>query len=178
MAVKIVNPDRKKSSDKSEHPRLRRPEKPTKPTPSNDQPPPPGLDGERHAAAQRHSHQAEFLRKGIFPSLMATALGLDQSIDTPAYSVYLDQILEESGNPSDPVEAMLIEHLCLAHFRIAQLHASAGQSQGIEATKILNSVAARMLGEFRRMALTLKAYRGEHHKERPAEKVKLFKAAQ
>jgi hypothetical protein len=143
------------------------------------QEPPPGLDQARHAAVQRSAHGGEVLREGVFATYMATALNLDKYFDARAYRIYLANVMRDLGDPTDPVERMLIEQLCMAHFRVAQLHAAAGQANGLEATKLLNTVAARMLGELRRTALSLKAYRPtaaptNHQKDQ----VKLFKAAQ
>jgi hypothetical protein len=73
---------------------------------------------------------------------------------------------------------MLIEQLCMAHWRIAQIHASAGQAKSMEGTKLYNTVAARLLGEFRRTALALRAYQGSAPKGKAADKLKIFKAAQ
>lgn len=149
----------------------------TAPTPPG--PPPAGLDEARHATAQRTAHQAEVLREGAFSALMATALNMDKYFDTGAYRVYVAGVMRDLGDPQDPIERMLIEQLCLAHFRVAQLHAGAGQANGLEATKLLNTVAARMLGEMRRTALSLKAYRTSAvPTERQKAQLKLFKAAQ
>lgn len=110
---------------------------------------------------------------------MASALNLDKYFDTGAYRTYLAGVMRDLGNPTDPVERMLIEQLCIAHFRVAQLHAGAGQAQGLEATKLLNTVAARMLGEMRRTALSLKAYRtSAAPTQQQKSQLKLFKAAQ
>src|SRR4051794_2282311 len=66
-------------------PRAGAQEAPAAPGGATPQQPPAGLDDARHAAAQRTAHQAEVLRKGVFPSLMATALALDNLFDAPAY---------------------------------------------------------------------------------------------
>ncbi|VTT98779.1 unnamed protein product [Gemmataceae bacterium] len=141
--------------------------------------PPPGLDESRHAAAQRAAQGGEVLRHNVFAAFMATSLALDKFFDANAYRVYLAGVMRDLGDPKDPIERMLIEQLCLAHFRVGQLHGAAGQANGLEGTKLLNSVAARMLGEMRRTALSLKAYRTtatptNHQKDQ----LKLFKAAQ
>ena len=149
------------------------------PAPTSQDPTPGGLDAARHAAAQRAAHQADVLREVAFPALMATALNLDKFFDAGAYRVYLANVLRDLGDPADPVERMLIEQLCMAHFRVAQLHGAAGQASGLEATKILNTVTARMLGEMRRTALGLKAYRTTAiPAKRQKAQLKLFKAAQ
>jgi hypothetical protein len=140
--------------------------------------PPAGLDNSKHAAAQKAAHQAQVLRDGLFPALMASALSLDQFFDTSSYKLYLSQVLEEAGNPSDPIERMLIQQVTLAHYRTAQLHVGASQAKGIEATKILNAAAARHLGEMRRTALALRVYRGRVPEGKGEEKLKIFKMAQ
>src|SRR5262245_60211084 len=127
---------------------------------------------------QRAARQAEALRQAIFPSCMAVALGLDGQVGPSGYRAYLAQLLKDTGDPTDPIEHMLTEQLALAHFRIAQLHADAGQARGVEAAKIYNSLAARMLGEFRRTALALRVYRTRLPEGKPAERLKVFKMAQ
>lgn len=117
-----------------------------------------GLDHDRHAAAQRAAHEAEILRKAVVPAALATAIRINE-ISASGYRAYLDSLLLDAGNPTDPIEIMMLEQLVMAHFRIAQLHGSAGQAQGIEAVKMLSSAAARLLGEFRRTVLAIRVYR-------------------
>jgi hypothetical protein len=143
--------------------------------------PPPGLDAERHAASQRQAREAEVLREGAFPAAMANALDLGGHFDTGSFRVYLEQTLEQAGDPSDPIEKMLLQQICLAHHRIAQLHAGAHHAEAAEAAeavKIYNAAAARLLGEFRRGVLALRAYRGDLPERKPAGNLKVFKEAQ
>ena len=105
-------------------------------------------------------------------------LGLDNLFESKAYKVYLEQLIEDAGSPTDPIERMLLEQLALAHFRIGQLHVKAGLAEGIEAVKVYNSVAARMLGEFRRTALALRVYQAGVPKGKAEKKVKIHKLAQ
>ena len=137
-----------------------------------------GLNAARHAKNQKHAFQADLLAEGIFPSLMAAALRLDSHIETAAYRVYLTRVFQDLGDPTDPIERMLVEQITLAHFRVAQLHAAAGQARGNESAKLLNGVAARLLGELRRTALGLKAYRSGAPVEKSQAKLRLYKAAQ
>jgi hypothetical protein len=118
------------------------------------------------------------MRKGLFPLLMAQAVGHSSLIDGSACRVFLERLLAEAGNPADPVERMLLEQLAVAHFRTAQLHVLAGQAKGTEAVKLLTAAAARLLGEFRRTALALRAYRGEAPAGRAAPPLKIHKIAQ
>lgn len=141
-------------------------------------PPPPGLDDARHIAAQRTAQQAEVLRKGAFPALMAAALSIDPYFETGAYRVYLEQMLADAGSPLDPIERMLVEQICLAHFRVAQLQIGASQSKGTETIKMYTAAAARMLGEMRRTALAIKGYRTHIPEGRSGTNLKIYKMAQ
>lgn len=140
--------------------------------------PPPGLDQAKHARAQRAAKGAELLREGIFPALMASAVGFDNFVETSAFKVYLERFLNDLGNPKNPIERLLAEQMALLHFRVAQLHVDAAQAKSCEAIKMLNSATARLLGEFRRGALTLQALRTPPTAEGQRTKVRLFKAAQ
>jgi hypothetical protein len=103
--------------------------------------------------------QAVVMDRSLLPAMLASALRLDHHFDAAGYRVYLDRIRQDAGNPTDPVEVMLLEQLVLAHLRAAQLQANAGQAEGVEAVRLLNAAAARLLAEFRLTALALKAYR-------------------
>ena len=140
--------------------------------------PPPGLDTTHHNGAQRAAQQAEVVRQMMFPVLMGEALGYESFLDSRGYKVYLERLIEDAGNPADPVERMMLEQLALAHFRIGQLHVSAAQAKTIEAAKVYTSATARLWGEYRRTALALRIYR-TRMPENPAEKkCKIFKMAQ
>jgi len=113
------------------------------------------------AAAPRPAaqQQAVAIERSVMPSVLASALGMDKYFDASGYRAFLDKVRADAGNPTDPVEVMLLEQLVLAHLRSAQLQAQASAAEGIEAVKIYNSAAARLLGEFRLTALSLAAYR-------------------
>jgi hypothetical protein len=141
--------------------------------------PPPGLDEARHATEQRAARQANVLRELVFPASMATALKLDSLLGPAGYKFFCDRLLQDAGNPTDPIEIMMLQQLALAHFRIGQLHASAGDARSVEEAKIFNAAAARMLGEFRRTALALQVYRARVRDESPsAAQAKLYRLAQ
>jgi hypothetical protein len=97
--------------------------------------------------------------RSLLPSMLASALGLDRYFDAAGYRAFLDRIRQDAGSPTDPVEVMLLEQLVLAHLRAAQLQAHAGQAEGLEAARLYNAAAARLMAEVRQTALALKAYR-------------------
>jgi hypothetical protein len=121
---------------------------------------------------------AEVLHEQMFAALMADALGYDEPFDGQAAQAYLECLLEDAGNPRDPIERMMVEQLAVAHFRIAQLHVRAQKAQGVEAAKLYTAAAARLLGEFRRTALALRPYRGRLPEDRSDANCKILKLAQ
>jgi hypothetical protein len=105
--------------------------------------------------------KAESLRElGTAAYLYAAAASVvGDTYDVPAWKCYLDSFLEEAGNPSDPVERMLLEQLALAHHSLGRLHVWAGSRQSVAEAALVYAAIARLVGELRRTALTLKAYR-------------------
>lgn len=140
--------------------------------------PPDGLDEARHTKNQLSAQQADALREGIFPALMASALQLDKFLDTPAFKVFLKRLHEDAGSPTSPIARMMIEQLALAHFRIAQLQIKAAHAEGLEAAKIYNAMAARLLGEFRRSALALEFMSSRSSEPNTKARFKVMKMAQ
>ncbi len=82
-----------------------------------------------------------------------------RSIGPDAYKLYLLQVLKDAGDPSDPIERMLIEQICLAHHNIGRLHVKAAGAEGLDEARIYLGSAALITGEFRRTVATLKGYR-------------------
>jgi hypothetical protein len=139
--------------------------------------PPPGLDGTRHKAAQEAAQQADVLRHGLFSALMTTAVNINQFDDPHAFQTFLERLVVDSGNPTNPIAQMLIEQLALCHVRIAQLHISAAHADSLEAKKVYGTMAARLLGEFRRSAVALEVIVSGSSETKTKSKIKVFKTA-
>src|SRR5262249_34717623 len=105
--------------------------------------------------------KAENLKHKGMPGYLYGALAglLGHDFDVETFGLYLDGFLREAGSPADPVERMLLEQLALAHHVIGRPHGRAGCRAGLEELKAYHAAAARLLAEFRRTALALKAYR-------------------
>jgi hypothetical protein len=73
--------------------------------------------------------------------------------------VFLNSYLRDAGEPTDPVEKILLEQLMMAHLRLSKLHVRADGVTDPEAVKILNGATSRLLSEIRRMALAIRQYR-------------------
>ena len=103
--------------------------------------------------------KAGIIRNLAFPAAMAASVPVSKEIGAAAFKVFRDGLLRDAGNPSDPVEIMLLEQLTLAHLRVGQLHAQVEITKNIEAVKVYSTAAVRLTGEVRRLALALKQYR-------------------
>src|SRR5579885_2935475 len=119
-------------------------------------PPPGSVEPRKRLTSEA---QAGLLSNGMFAVLTASALGLDQYVDAVGYKLHWEQFLEEAGNPTDPVERILLQQLYLCHFRAAVLHSRAENNRGSEVTRMFNDSAARLSAECRKIALALKEYR-------------------
>ena len=108
---------------------------------------------------EKVGHQADLIRDAAFAALMASSVPIGKEVAASGFKVYLDRLREESGNPNDPIERMMIEQIAMAHFRIGQLHARAESAKTAEESKIFLGAAARLTSEFRRLALAVKQYR-------------------
>jgi hypothetical protein len=76
-----------------------------------------------------------------------------------SYATYRDNMLQQCGNPTDPLVKMQIEQLALAHHNVGLLHLRAAASKHPQAAAAFSAAAARLLGEFRRGILALEEYR-------------------
>jgi hypothetical protein len=75
--------------------------------------------------------------------------------------MYRDGLVADAGNPSDPVEVMLLETLALAHLNAGRLLCRSVEAEAVdvEVARKYGAMATAMVGELRRTALALAAYR-------------------
>jgi hypothetical protein len=73
--------------------------------------------------------------------------------------LYRNKLLADCGSPTDPIEVMLIEQLALAHLNMGLLHCKASNAGSVECATAYSGAASRLMGEFRRSAIALQAYR-------------------
>lgn len=67
--------------------------------------------------------------------------------------------MAEAGNPSDPIERMLVQQTVLLHHTLGLLHSKIGMSEHSREVKVYTAEAARMTAELSRLTMTLKRYR-------------------
>jgi hypothetical protein len=100
------------------------------------------------------------IREGAGPAfLYGSMAAMFPKIDTAAFKIFRDRLLADAGNPSDPIEVMMIEQIVLAHMNIGRLQFKSATSDSLDAAKVYGGLAIQLLGEFRRTCLGLQALR-------------------
>ena len=107
---------------------------------------------------QKALDQAWTAREMLFPACFSSVVGTE-NVEAMGAKVYLNSFVRDAGEPTDPIELILLQQLLMAHHRVAQLHARAEGVTSPEAVKILNAAASRLLSEVRRLALAIRQYR-------------------
>jgi len=108
---------------------------------------------------QTDAHDPRILEDLHIPLCLEAVLDMGTSVSAHAAKARVEQLLEQAKQTDDPVEAMMLEQLCMAHHRIAALHARAAKSTDIKVIEAYSSAAQRLLAEFRRLAIALREYR-------------------
>jgi hypothetical protein len=117
---------------------------------------PPPAAGPAALSAER---QAALIRDGLFAAIMTGSVGFGSLDDSAGFQLYIDRFLCEAGSPADPVERMLLLQLSLGHYRIGMLHYKSATASDVHVAQAYNSAAVQLMGEYRRGALALSAYR-------------------
>jgi hypothetical protein len=105
--------------------------------------------------------EAYYLRKEAAAGYLNAMLGpcFEGHLHPMAFNQYVSDVLQEAGNPKDPIERMMVEQLVLAHHNIGRLQVQAALSKGAAEAEMYNTAAVRLMGEFRKTTLALKACR-------------------
>ena len=103
--------------------------------------------------------QAYAVKEAIVPAMLATVLGIENTIGASGYRIYLDDLIRDSGSPTDRVEIMLLEQIVMCHHRSMQMQTLAEKAQGTEAIEMYLAAGSRLSAEFRKSVLALKEYR-------------------
>ena len=119
----------------------------------------PRLTAQQYAALSKAEREADIIQDVLFAASMAGSISAGDSVSSSGFKVFLERLLKQAGDPTDPVERMMIEQLALAHYRIAQLHVQAAKADTVDAAKQYSAMAIRLTGELRRMSLAIKQYR-------------------
>ncbi len=123
-------------------------------------PPPQRAEGARPQAVPASEHHAAHLQETSGSAyLYCTMSQVFREVGPESYKLYLLKVLEDAGNPTDPIERMLIEQIVLAHHNTGRLHVRAASADHLEEARVYIGAAALMTGEFRRSVATLKSYR-------------------
>jgi len=124
-------------------------EKPTQSSSTPEQSIPPSISPEQ---------QSWLVKNSFAPAALAAAMGVGSHIEVQGYRCYLDDLIRESGNPTDPVAIMMLEQLAMGHLFSMRLYSKASEAQGTEATELYILNGLRLSAEFRKLASTFKEY--------------------
>ena len=114
------------------------------------------------APALSAAEQARRLRE-VAPAAFlygTTAAILGEAVDVEGWKAYLDDFLKQLGltAAAGPVARMMGVQLALCHFAVARLHVRAATRTSPAEVAAYHAAVARLMTEFRRTALALKAY--------------------
>jgi len=110
----------------------------------------------------RYQYQGQLIEEIMGAMTLATCAGTAFSrnqIEPGGCVAYRNNLLAATGQPTDPIEVMLVEQLMLAHHRIGVLHIRAAEAATPERAALYNAAAVRLMGEFRKTSLALREYR-------------------
>lgn len=82
-----------------------------------------------------------------------------KELDAQAFIAYHARTLAAMGQPSDPIEVMLIEQFLLAHQQLVTLQRRAVEASSINEIEVYSRLVMRLLSEFRKTGLALQEYR-------------------
>ena len=134
-------------------------------TPENSRPK--SLTAAAHAAGE-FNRDAEIVSEMSAAGTLAVVIGksLQNAVRPAGFKVYRDQVLKAGGDPSDPLESMLLEQVMIAHHRILSLHAEAARAETSEMIEVLNAAATKLTAEMRRLCLAVREYRADRAEKR------------
>jgi hypothetical protein len=130
-----------------------------KPGPDHEPEPPPEVVAAQQAVNLREVSAAGYLH-------WAVSTSLSDDLNPAAFKLFRDKLLEDAGNPTDPIEVMLIEQVALAHFHIGRLQVRSCGAASPQLQVAYSDAATRLLGEFRRCTLALEDLRAKQDARR------------
>ena len=120
--------------------------------------PPPAPAAPALGAAEKAERLRDVAPAAFLYGTMAPILG--EAVDIEGWKSYLDHFLEQLGltAAAGPVARMMGVQLALCHFAVARLHVRAATRTSPAEVAAYHAALARLMTEFRRTALALKAY--------------------
>jgi hypothetical protein len=103
--------------------------------------------------------QAMMVQDRLIPAIMQMAIAPRGTVDSDTVRGYRDEMLREMGNPSDPLERMMIEQAAVAHVMVLQFHSFTALAKSSIAAGVYANAAAKLMAELRKMILGVREYR-------------------
>jgi hypothetical protein len=128
---------------------------------------------EQNRITQTQMKQESEILDRVFPSAIMMSFQPMTLISKAGFFQYLEDQLMKSGNPQDPIQRRMTIQFFVNDMRLLYLQSQAAQATG-ENAKILNSAAARLLGEVRRLGESLQTQK--KHRKKKISKLKVFRS--
>ncbi len=131
------------------------------PDPQAEQPAPDAGDSPDEQQAARSKAMAKNLREVASGSYLYASCChfFGGSVPADTYVRYMEELLQDCGATSDPLESMLVEQLVITHHAVGRLLGKSGLSDHCDEATNYAVAAARLAAEFRRSTLALRQYR-------------------
>jgi len=107
--------------------------------------------------AEQASALKESAGAGYLYGTIAGAIG--DSCNPSAFLVYRNELMQQCGDPTDPLETMMIEQISLSYHAIGALRLRSSLASSAESAIAYSDAGTRLLAEFRRCILALEDYR-------------------
>jgi len=105
--------------------------------------------------------QADALQNIAGAAYLSTVVAatIGNSYRPESYVEYRNQLLKQCGDPTDPLEVMLLEQIAMAHHAIGRLRLKSAITEPAGAAVAYSDAGTRLLAEMRRCVLGLEDYR-------------------
>jgi len=103
------------------------------------------------------AQQAAFLRDSSASVYLTSSVGacLGNVVTPTGFRLYLEELRQAAGNPTDPLQQMLWEQFAMAHHNLGRLYHQASGAKTIDEVQIYYAVTLKLHAELRQLGETL-----------------------
>ena len=140
---------------------------PAQPSAAPAQPSTAPLDSQEEKTKAKVAHDARVIGEVMVASALSTILAMEDDgrggrrkvVGELGVKQALDDFLKQAGSITDPIDRCMHEQFYLTHHRLVRLQVDAANATKLEAQELLNTAAARLTAEIRKLALAIREYR-------------------
>lgn len=103
------------------------------------------------------AQQAAFLRDSSASVYLTSSVGacLGNVVTPTGFRLYLEELRQAAGNPTDPLQQMVWEQYVMAHHNLGRLYHRASGSATIDEAAVYSSIIIKLHAELRLLSETL-----------------------